>query len=447
MPKPPLRVRRMSGDARPPIFSATLKYTERYPDLDSRCRHCDPYSEDTRLGPHDLPSPAGITGGAMHLQDAADTSGGEGGEMSVEDLPRAWRNSTRMTPRIIGTLATSLLRASVLAAPLLPLGCGRGDPQPLLLATTTSVEDSGLLSHLLDAYRRETPDAAVRYLAVGSGEALELGRRDDADLLLVHHPSEEVAFVAEGYGEARVPIMVNDFLLVGPAADPANVAASRTAAEAMLRIERSGELFLSRGDNSGTHHREMDLWRAADIEPSGEWYQEAGQGMGPVLQMGSERGAYVLTDRSTFYAMESRLDLAVLFEGDPQLRNVYSVIIVRGSRRDSAARALQDWLTSPTGRRSINEYRDDYGRPLFRALTPEDAAAEKRLNPDSSLQTEDVTRASGSPGSPSSGTGSSQGYRRPLTSPETPESRLRPTLRDRLLCRSVPPAHAGGRCS
>ena len=319
-----------------------------------------------------------------------------------------------------GVLAACWLGAALLAA-----GCARGGSEAILLATTTSVEDSGLLTHLLEAYRQEDPGAAIRPLAVGSGEALELGRRGDADLLIVHHPSEEQAFVDGGYGEARVPIMVNDFVVVGPPSDPAGVASSSTASEALRTIAGSGELFLSRGDNSGTHNRELEVWGAADVAPEGSWYQEAGQGMGPVLQMASERGAYVLTDRSTFYAMERHLELAVLFEGDPRLRNVYSVIIVSGSPREARARALQDWLTSPDGRSAIDGYLDDYGRALFRSTTPGDEALEVWPGRSQAMRTRG---ASGAPGSRAS------------------EVTRRTTLRARLLCRSVPPAHADARC-
>jgi tungstate transport system substrate-binding protein len=331
-----------------------------------------------------------------------------------------------------------VLTASWLAAALLAAGCARGGSEAVLLATTTSVEDSGLLAHLLEAYRQEVPGAAIRPLAVGSGEALELGRRGDADLLIVHHPSEEEAFVAGGYGEARVPIMFNDFVVVGPPADPAGVASSSAASEALRTIANSGELFLSRGDNSGTHDRELELWGAADVAPEGRWYQEAGQGMGPVLQMASERGAYVLTDRSTYYAMEPHLELAVLFEGDPQLRNVYSVIIVRGSLREAQARALLDWLTSPDGRRAIDGYLDSYGRPLFHSTTPGDEALEARPGRSQTMRTR------GASGAPDSRASEVTG--RPGTEAGTPEGPMRPTLRARLLCRSVPPAHADARC-
>jgi tungstate transport system substrate-binding protein len=331
-----------------------------------------------------------------------------------------------------------VLAASWLAAALLAVGCARAGSEAVLLATTTSVEDSGLLAHLLEAFRQQVPGAAIWPLAVGSGEALELGRRGDADLLIVHHPSEEEAFVAGGYGEARVPIMFNDFVVVGPPADPAGVASSSSAPEALRTIANSGEPFLSRGDNSGTHNRELEVWTTADVAPEGRWYLEAGQGMGPVLQMASERGAYVLTDRSTFYAMESHLELAVLFEGDPQLRNVYSVIIVRGSPREADARALQDWLASPDGRRSIDDYRDDHGRPLFHSTTAVVEALEAWPDRSSTMPTRG---ARGAPGS-----GLSEVGRRPGKETRTPTGPMRPTLRARLLCRSVPPAHADARC-
>jgi tungstate transport system substrate-binding protein len=332
-----------------------------------------------------------------------------------------------------------VLAASWLAAALLAAGCGRGGSEAVLLATTTSVDDSGLLAHLLEAFLQEVPGAAIRPLAVGSGEALELGRRGDADLLIVHHPSVEEAFVTGGYGEARVPIMFNDFVVVGPPADPAGVASSSSVSDALQTIASSGEVFVSRGDNSGTHNRELEVWRAADVVPGGRWYQEAGQGMGPVLQMASERGAYALTDRSTYYAMEPHLELAVLFEGNPRLRNVYSAIIVRGSPREAQARALLDWLTSPDGRHAIDGYLDDYGRPLFHSTTPGDEAL--GAWPGRSQTIMRMRGASGAPGSRAS-----EVARRPGAETGTPEGPMPPTLWARLLCRSVPPAHADARC-
>lgn len=341
-------------------------------------------------------------------------------------------------------LTVLLSTVSVLAVSMLTTACGSAGSEAVLLATTTSVEDSGLLSHLIEAYRRGAPEATVRRLAVGSGEALELGRRGDADLLLVHDPGAEKAFVAEGYGEARIPIMGNDFVVAGPPADPASVASSGTAIEALRRIVHSGELFLSRADNSGTHNRELELWQAADILPEGEWYQESGQGMGPALQMASEQGAYLLTDRSTFYAMEPHLELAVLFEGDPQLRNVYSVIIVVGSRRESGARALQEWLTSPEGRRAIDDYRDAYGRPLFRALPPGNQGVDAEIDPTPGLRTRGGAGLLGGSGGRSSEAAGRAANGRATNGRATDDPGS--SLRDRLLCRSVPPAHADARC-
>lgn len=328
--------------------------------------------------------------------------------------------------------------ASWLSSALVAGGCVRDDSEALLLATTTSVEDSGLLAHLLEAYRQDAPNASIRPVAVGSGEALALGRRGDADLLIVHHQAEEERFMAGGFGVDRVPIMSNDFVIVGPPGDPADIASSGSPPEAFRRIAGSGEMFISRGDNSGTHGRELELWKTADIEPEGRWYVQAGQGMGPVLQMATERGAYVLSDRSTFYAMEPHLELALLYQGDPQLQNVYSVIIVRGSRGEAAARAFRDWLTSEVGRRSIDDFRDGYGRPLFHSMTPGDvdlgAVADR---------SGDVMRTRGAS---SAAIGRPDTSGRPGMETSTPEAPLRPTLGARLLCRSVPPAHADARC-
>ncbi len=301
-------------------------------------------------------------------------------------------------------------------------GCGEPSEPAIVLATTTSVDDSGLLGHLLSAYSANRPSARIRPLAVGSGEALELGRRGDADLLIVHTPVAEEDFMANGHGEARVPIMYNEFVVVGPPDDPAGVADVGTPGRALRAIAEAGQPFLSRGDESGTHRREQQIWQDAGTRRAPSWYLEAGQGMGPLLQMASERRAYTLSDRATFYAMQPKLDLAVLYEGDPLLRNVYSVILVRGAGAKPAAGELFQWLTSDDGAEAISAYRDGSGRQLFNPVPPAPAAWEAPSLPPG-------TRAESAATTHTRSSAANDSERRHGLS----------NLRRRLLCRSAPP--------
>jgi tungstate transport system substrate-binding protein len=240
------------------------------------------------------------------------------------------------------------------------------EPREIVLASTTSTEDTGLFEVLLPAFRERFPEFRVRVIAVGSGEALRLAARGDADVVLAHSPQAEEEFMAAGYGESRRPVMVNDFVIVGPADGPASGCRMSSAAAAMACIIDSGGLFISRGDDSGTHARERGLWSAARRSPGGELYLEAGQGMAAVLLMASERRAYTLTDRGTFLSLRDRLQLAILLEGDPMLVNQYSVTVVRDAGNREGARALADWITSPAAQSLIGEFgRERFGRPLF----------------------------------------------------------------------------------
>jgi tungstate transport system substrate-binding protein len=195
----------------------------------------------------------------------------------------------------------------------------------LRLATTTSTENSGLLRHLLPAFEARC-GCAVDVIAVGTGKALKLGERGDVDVVLVHARALEDRFVAEGHGVERRDVMYNDFVVVGPPADPAQVKEAAGAVEAFRRIARSGSAFVSRGDESGTHEKERGLWRAAAVVPDPRWHREAGQGMSEVLSMAAERGAYTLSDRASYAAHRSRTGLAILHQGDPALFNPYGVI-------------------------------------------------------------------------------------------------------------------------
>ncbi len=250
-----------------------------------------------------------------------------------------------------------------------PAGPAAADPaRPVIrLATTTSTENSGLLQALLPAFERAT-GYRVHVIAVGTGKALRMGRDGDVDVVLVHAPAAEARFVAEGHGLRRHPVMHNDFLLVGPADDPARVRGLTDAAAALRRIAAARAPFVSRGDDSGTHKKERALWQAAGVHPAGRWYREAGQGMGRVLQMASELGAYTLTDRGTWLALRERLALAPLVQGDERLYNPYGIIAVDPARHPgvnhAGAEALIRWLTGREGQRRIAAYRL-HGEALF----------------------------------------------------------------------------------
>jgi len=237
----------------------------------------------------------------------------------------------------------------------------------VVLATTTSVEDAGLLDTLLAPMRRDLPNLRLRVVAVGTGQALALGRRGDADLVIVHDPAAESAFVAQGHGQRRRALMRNDFVIAGPEDDPARVREAGNALEAFRRIANSGAPFLSRGDSSGTHAKELSLWDEAGGRPAGDWYLEVGVGMGDMLRMASERQAYALADRATYRYLRPSLDLAVLHDSDERLANPYSVIEVTRARNPHGARAFADWLVSPGTQQLIGRYGlDESGRPLFR---------------------------------------------------------------------------------
>ena len=239
----------------------------------------------------------------------------------------------------------------------------------LLLASTTSTEDSGLFDTLLPAFMKTHPEVEVSVTAVGTGQALELGRRRDADVLLVHAPPAESAFVAAGHGVVRCEVMYNDFVVVGPPGDPAGIRGMADVTAALRRIavsRASGAEFISRGDDSGTHRKELSLWEGAGVEPSGSWYMEVGQGMAEVLRMAVEQRAYALTDRATYLSQRSSSDLEVLVEGDERLFNQYAVIPVTGASHPEAARAFAEWITGPEGQTLIGAYgRERFGRPLF----------------------------------------------------------------------------------
>ena len=240
----------------------------------------------------------------------------------------------------------------------------------ITVASTTSTQNAGLFDHLLPLFEAES-GVEVRVVAVGTGQALRLARNGDADLLLVHDKPSEEAFVAERYGSARFDLMYNDFVVVGPDADPAGVAGSGDAAAALGRIAQAEAPFISRGDDSGTHRRERALWADAGVDPtgaSGTWYREAGQGMGATLNTASMMEAYTLTDRGTWLSMRGRLDLRLMVEGSAGLRNQYGVTLVSAEKhphvKAALARQFADWLVSPAGQAAIDSFTID-GERLF----------------------------------------------------------------------------------
>jgi len=241
---------------------------------------------------------------------------------------------------------------------------GRDAPKVLRLATTTSTRDSGLLEFLLPPFERKEK-IEVQVIAVGTGQALELGKRGDADLVLVHARSLEDEFVAKGQGTGRRDVMYNDFILLGPPADPAGVK-GKGVVEAFRMIAKAGAPFISRGDKSGTHIRELQIWEKAGGAPKDEdFYLDAGQGMGACLVMAGEKRAYILADRGTWLAFKAKVGLEVLVEGERLLHNEYGAILPTHEKADKAlGKMLLDYLTSPEGQKRIGEYRVD-GQQLF----------------------------------------------------------------------------------
>jgi tungstate transport system substrate-binding protein len=250
-------------------------------------------------------------------------------------------------------------------------GGSRDSPErrDILLATTTSTQDSGLLDELLPLFEEQT-GYRVKTIAVGTGEALAMGSRGDADVLLAHAPAREKEMVAAGFVVRRRLVMHNDFLIVGPPRDPAGIRGLEAGADAVRKIAARGALFASRGDDSGTHIREMSLWEAAGVAPGGHWYLSTGQGMGATLMIAGEMGAYVLTDRGTYLPLQDRVDLVPHVEGDRAFLNIYSVMEVNPQRfpkvNSEGAKAFADFLLGPQAQEIIGGFGiESFGQPLF----------------------------------------------------------------------------------
>lgn len=248
-------------------------------------------------------------------------------------------------------------------------GCGSARNIDVILATTTSTNDSGLLDVLIPDFESRS-SFNIKPIAVGTGKALAMAERGEADVLLVHAPAKEKALVDSGVIQKRTLVMHNFFLIVGPDNDPADVAGASTAADAMKRIAGAEALFISRGDDSGTHSMELSLWNSADIVPDGSWYQESGQGMGATLGIASEKSAYTLADRGTYLALKKNLSLGPVLSEDPSLLNVYSVLELNTDRypdiNSEGGEAFAKYLLSDEAQAIIEEFGiDKFGEPLF----------------------------------------------------------------------------------
>ena len=240
----------------------------------------------------------------------------------------------------------------------------------ILVASTTSTQDSGLFGHLLPLFKAAT-GIEVKVVALGTGQALDVGRRGDADVVFVHAKPEEEKFLAEGFGVARHPVMYNDFVLIGPNSDPAGVKGSTDIAAALRTIKDKKDYFVSRGDRSGTHVAELRLWKDAGIDiaaDKGDWYKAIGQGMGAALNTAAAANAYLLADRGTWLSFRNKADLGIVVQGDKRLFNQYGVMLVNPAKhptvKKEAAQRFIDWLTSPQGQRAIADYKVG-GEQLF----------------------------------------------------------------------------------
>jgi tungstate transport system substrate-binding protein len=258
----------------------------------------------------------------------------------------------------------------VLVAACASLGAAHAQDRYITVASTTSTEQSGLFGYVLPIFEKKT-GIQVRVVALGTGQALDLARRGDADVVFVHAKAAEEKFLAEGHGVERFPVMYNDFVLIGPKSDPAKVEGSNDVLEALEKIRQAQAPFVSRGDKSGTHMAEIDLWKAAGVEidkAKGAWYRDTGQGMGPALNTASSMNAYLIADRGTWLAFKNRGELTILVEGDKRLFNQYGVMLVNPEKHPNVKKdlgqAFIDWIVSPEGQKAIADYKIG-GEQLF----------------------------------------------------------------------------------
>ena len=250
------------------------------------------------------------------------------------------------------------------------VGSAQAQPRYITVASTTSTEQSGLFKHLLPQFEKKT-GIQVRVVALGTGQALDMGRRGDADVVFVHAKPLEEKFLAEGFGVKRQDVMYNDFVLLGPKADPAKVRGGKDALEAFRKIRAAQAPFVSRGDRSGTHFAELEIWKAAGIDiakDKGPWYRDTGQGMGPALNTAAGMNAYILADRGTWLSFKNRAELAILVEGDKRLFNQYGIMLVNPRKHPNVktelGQAFIDWIVAPEGQNTIASYKIN-GEQLF----------------------------------------------------------------------------------
>ena len=277
---------------------------------------------------------------------------------------KMFRNSKVIITMMVAALLFAVGTSSVFTANAAPT------QKNIILATTTSTQDTGLLDVLIPVFEKQT-GYFVKTIAVGSGQAMAMGQKGEADVLLVHSPDAEKKFVEEGYGINRQLVMHNDFIIVGPSGDPAKIKGVKSSAGALKLIAKAEGLFLSRGDNSGTNAKEKTLWKKADITPSGQkWYQETGLGMGQTLNVAAEKKGYTLTDRGTYLSLKKNLGLDILVEGDAALLNIYHVIEVNSAKWPKAnaagAKAFADFMVSKNTQKIVKTFGvEKYGAPLF----------------------------------------------------------------------------------
>ncbi|MFZ3057145.1 MAG: substrate-binding domain-containing protein [Smithella sp.] len=277
---------------------------------------------------------------------------------------KMFRNSKVIITMMIATLLFAFGTSNVFAAKAAP------KQKNIILATTTSTQDTGLLDVLIPIFEKKT-GYFVKTIAVGSGQAMKMGEKGEADVLLVHSPDAEKKFMADGFGVNRQLVMHNDFIIVGPGADPAKIKGVKSSAEALKMVAKAEGLFLSRGDNSGTHAKEKTLWKKAEVTPAGQkWYQETGLGMGQTLNVAAEKKGYTLADRGTYLSLKKNLGLDILVEGDAALLNIYHVIEVNSAKWPKAnaagAKAFADFMVSKNTQKIIKTFGvDKYGSPLF----------------------------------------------------------------------------------
>jgi tungstate transport system substrate-binding protein len=270
-----------------------------------------------------------------------------------------------ITRQFLTCITTLVATLAILAGGTAALAASKS----VILATTTSTQDSGLLDVLVPQFEKQS-GFQVKTISVGSGQAMKMGEKGEADVLLVHSPDAEKKFMADGFGVSRRLVMHNDFIIVGPAGDPAKVKGA-TAADAMKRIATSGSIFVSRGDNSGTHAKEKGLWKGAAVNPEGQkWYQQTGLGMGQTLNVAAEKKGYTITDRATYLSLKKGLGLEILVEGDSKLLNIYHVIELNTTKwpkvNAQGGKAFADFMVAKKTQETIGRFGvDKFGAPLF----------------------------------------------------------------------------------